>query len=360
MEQKLRVLIVDDDEQIRRDFRAYLEGCGCMVSEALNGNQGFDSHAREAPDIIFTDLHMAQTGGLRLVETMQKSDPNTPVIVISGSGDVQDAIEAIRLGAWDYIVKPLSDMKELDRSIQRALRRARLLKESRRYQENLEKLVAQKNWQLEGLASELSLAENRERKRLSFLIHDEVTQSLAASNVRMNILRTLISSPQELELLDQCQMLTSQATESARSLTSQLSPPVLDELGLGAALQSLARQFEKQHGIVCSLRWDGGNGNLSENIRHLLFSCVRELLTNIIKHSGAGHVRIEVQSTETSISIIVEDDGCGFDETMSQHPHADGFGLFSIRERLGYLNGQCIVDSKPGQGTRVTLIAPVC
>ena len=132
------LLIIDDDEVVRASLAAYLEDSGFSVLQASNGLQGLQVFERDKPDLVICDLRMPQVGGLELIRQVTDLSPQTPVIVVSGAGVMNDAVEALRLGAADYLIKPLEDLAVLEHSVRRALDRARLLLENQRYREKLE------------------------------------------------------------------------------------------------------------------------------------------------------------------------------------------------------------------------------
>lgn len=124
------LLIIDDDEVVRASLAAYLEDSGFSVLQASNGQQGLQVFERDQPDLVICDLRMPQMGGLELIRQVTERAPQTPVIVVSGAGVMNDAVEALRLGAADYLIKPLEDLAVLEHSVRRALDRARLLVEN--------------------------------------------------------------------------------------------------------------------------------------------------------------------------------------------------------------------------------------
>src|SRR5262245_47104987 len=133
-----KLLIIDDDEVVRASLAAYLEDSGFSVRQASNGLQGLQVFEQERPDLVICDLRMPQVDGLELIRRISELESETPVIVVSGAGVMSDAVEALRLGAADYLIKPLEDLAVLEHSIRRALDRARLRSENRRYREKLE------------------------------------------------------------------------------------------------------------------------------------------------------------------------------------------------------------------------------
>jgi serine phosphatase RsbU (regulator of sigma subunit) len=132
------LLIIDDDQVVRASLAAYLEDSGFNVLQASNGLQGLDVFERDRPDLVICDLRMPQVDGLELIRRINALQVETPVIVVSGAGVMTDAVEALRLGAADYLIKPLEDLAVLEHSVRRALDRAQLRVENLRYREKLE------------------------------------------------------------------------------------------------------------------------------------------------------------------------------------------------------------------------------
>ena len=151
------------------------------------------------------------------------------------------------------------------------------------------------------------------------------------------------------------------AIQDTRSLTFDLSPPVLYDMGFEAGLEWLADQAREQHGIRVAYRDDGQDKPLDEDVRVLLFRAARELLLNVVKHARASEARVSVCRDDGAVRIEIADDGVGFDASEVHHRanRSSGFGLFSIRERLDFLGGTFRIESRAGGGTRVTLAAPL-
>lgn len=215
--------------------------------------------------------------------------------------------------------------------------------------------------QLRSLASELSLSEERVKRRMATDVHDNIGQNLAMAKIKLESLGKSVLSAGLAESLAEISQLIAQAIESTRTLTFELSPPVLYELGLGAALEWLVRNMRTQHGVSAEFNDDGQSKPLEHNILVLLFQAVRELLVNVAKHAQAHRVIVSARRIGDSIHISVEDDGVGFDTSHARYEgyESEGFGLFSIRERLSHLGGHLDVESRAGQGTVATLVAPI-
>jgi PAS domain S-box-containing protein len=214
--------------------------------------------------------------------------------------------------------------------------------------------------QLRALASELTLSEQRERQRLARVLHDHLQQLLVAAKFRSAIVgrvgdRTARQAAGEIEhLLDEC-------ISSARMLTSELSPTVLQEAGLGPGLVWLARWMADRHGLHVGLDIRGSLPPLGEEVKVLLFESVRELLFNAVKHAQVASASVIVsRDPNGDVCITVSDRGRGFDPNALKIASESGraFGLFSIRERLDLLGGRMDIDSAPGDGSRFTLTTP--
>ncbi len=157
------ILIIEDEEAIRMSMTNYLEDRDYHVLVAENGKSGIDLFDRKQPDIILTDLRMPITDGLEVIEYIQEKSNNIPIIVISGKGKVSDAIDAIRLGAWDYLLKPIEDLSILVHRIEIALEKTELIKKNIEYKENLEQLVEKRALELKQTNSRLFESEKRFR-----------------------------------------------------------------------------------------------------------------------------------------------------------------------------------------------------
>ncbi len=215
--------------------------------------------------------------------------------------------------------------------------------------------------QLRALAGELTLAEQRERRRLAKVLHDHLQQMLVAGKYRAAILgragETVVKeAAREIELLlDQC-------IATSRSLTAELSPPILQEAGFLKGLEWLARWMEDQHSLRVELTFERNLPSLRDDTNVLLFESVRELLFNAVKHAHARLASVAVRRAENNmLQVTVGDRGSGFeaDKIKGAGEPGGGFGLFGIRERLDMFGGRMEIDSSPGNGSWITLTVPL-
>lgn len=216
--------------------------------------------------------------------------------------------------------------------------------------------------QLRTLASQLSMAEQQERLRIATELHDGIAQSLAMTKMKLSAIQQQSLPVEVVPLMDELRQVLEGTIRSTRSLSFDLSPPVLQDLGLEAALEWLTERMEQEHTIKFAFEDDRKEKPLDENLRNLLFIMVRELVVNVVKHAKAKDAKISVWREGEQIQIEVEDQGRGFEvSTIAPVPdnNEGGFGLFSIRERLRYFGGRLAILSHPGSGTRVRITAPL-
>lgn len=227
--------------------------------------------------------------------------------------------------------------------------------------ERLELAVAERTVRLRRLASELTLAEQRERRRLSDFLHDDLQQTLAAAKLWATRLVSDQTDPALKKDADRLRLLLSEALDKTRSVGNELGTPLLYMVGLAAALRQLAEQMQERHDLRIQVEVEDELEQVSEDIKVQLFHSIRELLFNTVKHAATDRARVSIRRLGTQVEIVVADQGRGFDPAARRHEDepTSGYGLFSITERLRNIGGQLKVESVPGQGTCVTMVVPL-
>lgn len=215
--------------------------------------------------------------------------------------------------------------------------------------------------QLRALTSDLVLTEEKERRDIATELHDGIGQTLALIQIKMGELRAAATSTPFSEALKEIYQLIDQMAQQSQSLTFELSPPVLYELGFDAAVEWLARQMRRQYDLQVVVEDDGSLKALDEDMRVMLFRALRELLVNVTKHAQANLVTISTWREEDQVFVAVADDGIGFAPAQlgAYKYSTSGFGLFNLQERITHLNGSVQIKSAPGHGTRVLLGSPL-
>lgn len=217
--------------------------------------------------------------------------------------------------------------------------------------------------QVARLTSELIVAEQRERRRIAQLLHDDLQQLLVGASYALQHLAGKMGDGEDnpakpaMKILDE-------ALQATRSLTMQLSPPpLLHEKGLAAGLQWLVRWMSEKHGLTVDLVIDEAAASNREDICTLLFQAVRELLLNVVKHAGVKRALVELAMPDPGlIALTVSDEGAGFEPAAilnAPDSNSTGFGLPAIRDRLRLLGGCFEISSEPGRGSRFNLMCPL-
>ena len=221
--------------------------------------------------------------------------------------------------------------------------------------------LVQSQDRLRALATELNLAEQRERKRLAEELHDHLQQMLVLGALK--VAQAKQSSPALTDLMNQLEEIFSVTLAYTRTLVAELSPPVLREQGLVEALKWLGEYMQKYGMVVTVSAPYKSHLELPQDQKVLLFQSVRELLINSSKHSGSHEALVTLEESDGLLQVQVQDKGVGFDlafvATSAKDSPRDGlssqFGLFSIRERMKALGGSFLLQSQEGKGTTATL-----
>jgi PAS domain S-box-containing protein len=331
-----------------------------------------------APDgYLVTDLHgkivEANVAAARLLNIPESFLPGKPLTLYvhpEQRNDVFSRMAAIAPGEtveWNMDLLPRSsaDARTVHATIAAELseppvrRNLRWLLRDVTDQSRRERALRADRQGLSTLATQLTLAQERERRRIATEIHDHIGQSLAFCQLRLGMLRQSLG-PDELTVVDEVRALLAQVIQQTRSLTFELSPTVLYELGLGPAIEWLIDQ--RGHlGITFRLETMGQARRLDHSIEITLFEAVREVLSNVIKHSRASSTTVRLAYAPRAVSVEVQDDGVGFSPADASAMQTDrrSLGLLSVRERMDFLNGAVEIHSSPGRGTRVRLTVPL-
>lgn len=414
MPEILRVLIVEDEESDAELAARELRRAGFQpVWNRVETEEAFLEHLGRSYDVILSDNRLPQFSAAQALSHVRALGSDIPFVVVSAAIGEEQAVALLRAGAADYLMK--DRLSRLGEAIRHALEQKRLREQAqaaqdalRRLNEELERRIAERTVELEqanrslahelaerrriehvlrqseaelerrvarrtselkqsqerlrSLASELTLTEERERRRLAGELHDYLAQLLVLGRIKLQQIHRQISDQRAAAALKEVDQIFHDSLDYTRSVMAELAPPMLQEFGLASALCWLAERM-RTHGLTVEVITQAVMPKPVEDHTVLLFQSVRELLFNVVKHAGTSQATVTVGCTpKGELEVTVEDRGCGFDPASAAMGHAGGqlkqFGLFSVRERMEAMGGCMMIESTPGCGSRIVLRVP--
>ncbi len=390
----VKFLLVDDLEENLLALEALLKREGLELLKAHSGPQALELLLVHDVALAIVDVQMPGMDGFELAELMRGTERTrrVPIIfVTAGAVDMQRRFRGYEAGAVDFLFKPIEPrilqskaevFFELYRQRQEVARQrdqlrvaaeenARLLEESRRVEEALRELnatleykVAQRTaelerraGQLQKLTLELTQAEDRERRRIAAILHEDLQQQIAGAKFHLNLLRNRAKDdPSQQAVVARVDEMLREAIEKSRGLSHDLSPAMIHMNDLSLALAWLAKEVQAKHGLTVHVDAPGDVTLQSDALTMFLFRAAQELLFNVFKHAGVHEAAIRVRRIGRCVWLCVSDQGRGFDPQALKE--TAGFGLFSIRERVELLGGRMKIKSTTGHGTRLHVIVP--
>lgn len=340
----IRVLVVEDKEDDFAFVRLLLSKRTIQRYElewAPTYESGRDALQRGGHDVALFDHNLGLRNGVTLLREAQGMGVTMPIILLTGADSLAIDQEAAALGAADYLSKAKLDTVHLERSIRYALRHAQTLAERR------------------ALEKQLLTIGDEEKRRIGADLHDGLGQYLTGIACLVTALRDQlkIEGSSQTEKASHIASLVNAALERTRLLARGLCPVHIEQSGLYAALQDLAFQVERLHGIGCQFSNGGPHLAFRPDAALHLYLIAQEAVHNAIRHGEADRVQVKLETMERPSRLVIEDNGCGFDP--AEHLHANGLGLHLMRQRAALIGGALQVGRREGErGTRVECTIP--
>ena len=342
------LLIVDDEPSVRETLLAMLADQGYAIETAKNGADGIQTAQRIHPDLILLDVMMPGMDGYEVCRRVRSTPAlaEVPIIILTALDDPASLLHGIEAGADDFLTKPV------DRHELRA--RVRTIMRLNRYHTLMEQ---RENLRL--MAERMVTAQEEERRVLSRELHDDLGQALTTQMLAIRNLQNNLPIIPPAELSERLQTLYQQSYETSvkiRQLAQAMRPPVLDTLGLRDAMRTFCAEFSRRTGLPVTFEADESLPSLSDVYNITLYRVLQEALNNVSKHAQASQAWTDLTVENTTITLVVQDNGHGFDPEKDQ---SKGIGLAGLRERLTIAGGFFKVSSNPVRGTIVMAQLPL-
>ena len=309
---------------------------------------------KNPPDLILSDYALPGFDGYAALDIAKRKAPHIPFIFVTGTMGEEVAIETLKSGATDYVMK--HRLARLVPSVHRALREAGERNERRLAQEQLR----ESHEQLRALSVYLQHVREEERTRIAREVHDELGQALTSCKLDLSLLANKL--PGNLSpLKEKAKALSAHidaTIQTVRRIATELRPGILDHLGLIAALEWQANEFQTRTGIKCDVRTDLHEPVLTPDLATTFFRIFQETLTNIIRHAGATQVMVHLKEVAGRIILEVKDNGRGI--SPEEISNTRSMGLLGMKERAALLGGTFKIGPGPGcKGTLATVSIPL-
>ena len=376
-----KILVIDNIEEnlllIKKILNKKMPENSVLL--ASSGMQGLDIAMKEVPDTILLDIFMPKIDGYEVCRSLKKSrkTKHIPVLMVSAYGDdVAVRIKGLNAGADAFITKPYNNTELVAlvkvmlriKNAEDLLREQNLklktnvskLREAKKVQKD--NLIKIQNYQekLKKLNSELLLTEEKERKTIAGFLHDGIGQTLSIAHIQLTSLQNKEIDVTIKKTISDSSNLIDRAIKETRLLTYDLSPPILYELGLIPAIKWKLNQVKIGSGISIKFINATKSIKLNANSSILAYRIFCELLINIEKHAEASLIIVEIAKVKKMYYISVTDNGTGFDySTTYKNGLQEGYGLFSINERIESINGSFVLKSNKGEGTKAIIKIPI-
>ncbi len=350
----LQILMLEDDAADAELTRFTLTKGGVSFSLVrVDGEEDFIRELEQRPPaLILSDYSLPNFDGHRALDLAREHCPETPFIFVTGTMGEEVAIETLKSGATDYVLK--TRLSRLVPAVHRAMREAQERAQRRRAEEQLR----QSHEQLRALSVYLQSVREEERTRIAREVHDELGQALTSCKLDLSWIAHRLP-PEPKSLLQKARQLSDglDATiGTVRRISSELRPGVLDHLGLAAALEWQANEFQNRTGIKCEVRPNVREAALPQELNTAFFRIFQETLTNIIRHAGATRVSVTLKELAGRVVLQVKDNGRGISQTDLS---SGSLGLLGMRERAALLGGDFKIRRTPKSGgTEVTVSIP--
>ncbi|MGH7951224.1 MAG: response regulator [Limisphaerales bacterium] len=347
----LRVLHLEDDPNDVELVRSTLESenISCATTSVENRADFVGALERGGFDLIIADFSLPQFDGMAALAIAREKIPDLPFILVSGTVGEEQAIESLKSGATDYVLKT-----RLAR-LAPAVRRAMVEVEQRAARKRAEAKRREYSRKLQVLSRRLVETQETERRHIARELHDQVGQALTVAQLNLQAMSQLPDAKKLNGRLDETLHVIGRVLDQVRDLSLELRPSMLDDLGLEPALRWFTDRQASLTGLHCEILSTPLEHRLDSVIETECFRVAQEALTNITRHAHAHNVTVELRPENGSLHLRVRDDGVGFKVGAIRERAVRGasLGLLNMEERAALAGGKLEFISAPGRGTEV-------
>lgn len=352
---ELRILLLEDNAPHAELVEHFLRESGLKFSLVrVETRDGFEEQLQtRAPDMILSDYALPSFDGYAALAIAKKKAPNTPFIFVTGTMGEEVAIETLKNGATDYVLK--TRLGRLGPAVQRALRESADRRERQRAEDKLRRSLDQ----LRALTTYLQYVREEERTRIAREVHDELGQALTGLKLDMSWLASKLgknAKPVQQKVKTMVDHIDA-TIQTVRRIATELRPGILDSLGLVAAMEWQANEFQTRAGIPCVVTTTVADNIWDQDVTTVFFRIFQETLTNIIRHARATRVDVRLDEVDGYLVMTVADNGRGISE--DEMASTRSLGLVGMRERAMLVGGEVTLHGAPGKGTTVMLRVPL-
>jgi signal transduction histidine kinase len=388
------ILTIDDDRSVRESLANFLEDFGFIVLQAADGAEGLEVFAARRPDLVLVDLRMPRMDGLEVLARVREDAPEVPIMVVSGAGDIRDVVEALRRGAWDYLVKPVQDMNILLHSVQTCLDRAGLLRQNREYQKSLEESLDKLHrTQKEMIHSAKMAALGDLVAGVAHEVNTPIGVCVTAASFlaeRTRQLRDLYEKGEmkrsDLEkyisLADESSVSVLSNLERAAELVQSFKKVAVDQSSeekrsfefksyLEQILVSLRPQFKRTpHTVTVDCPDDLSMDSYPGAIMQIMTNLIMNSLIHGFADGRPGEIFIKAESVGYDVVVSYSDNGAGMDAEQKERIYdpfyttrrgsgGTGLGMNIVYNLVTQtLKGSILLETSPGQGAVFLLTLP--
>jgi len=346
----LRVLHLEDSELDHELALAHLRRGGLDVAcRRVETREQFEAALAEPWDLILSDYNLPGFSGIQALKILRQRRLELPFVLVSGEIGEDTAVDAMRNGASDYLLK--HNLARLVPAVEHAIEAA----ETRRARAAADRDLQASRQQLSDLARHLQTSIEAERAAIAREIHDDVGGSLTALKFDLDWIRRRADTPEMQKRVVEALELLTHAIDASKRVMHNLRPSILED-GLVPALQWMARNFERRTGIECRLQAPAEPPQLPAGVPLVAYRTAQEALTNISKHAQATRAVIDLSLGAGVLSLEISDNGRGM--TGADRAKARSFGLRGLQERAATVGGWIDLSSQPG-GTHLILSVPL-